>query len=81
MRHKTKPASTAVTERQARVLRFIEQYIHQHGYPPSLREIADALGMTPAGAHYHVQKLRKKNLLTYQPHRIRTIALVKSKRR
>jgi repressor LexA len=81
MRHKKTPASTTVTDRQARVLRFIEQYIRRHGYSPSIREIADGLGMTPAGAHYHVQMLKKKNLLTYQPNRIRTITLVKSKRR
>jgi SOS-response transcriptional repressor LexA len=65
--------SALVTERQLQVLHFVEQYIRQHGCSPSLRDIGDALG--------HVGRLVKKKLLTYQPNRIRTIALVKSKRR
>jgi len=76
-----KKDSTLVTERQLQVLHFVEQYIRQHGCSPSLREIADALGITPGAVLDHVRRLVKKNLLRHQPKRMRTIALVKGRRR
>ena len=34
-----------LTNRQRELLRAIEKYVKEHGYPPSHRELADTLGM------------------------------------
>lgn len=50
--------------RQADVLRFIQKTVEQRGYPPSYREIADALGVTSTnGVADHVKALVKKGYL------------------
>jgi repressor LexA len=54
-----------LTKKQAEVLHFIRSYFSEHGYAPSYREIADALGLSsPATVHQHVKALLEKNAIT-----------------
>ncbi|MAZ56522.1 repressor LexA [bacterium] len=51
------------SKRQAEVLSFVQKYIKNNGFSPSMAEIAKALDISAPTAHQHVAALRKKNLL------------------
>lgn len=54
-----------LTARQAEVLRYIEDYISDHGFPPSGRELSQACGLgSPSGAHRMLVLLESKGYLT-----------------
>ena len=54
-----------LTDRQAEVLRYIEDYIADHGFPPSGRELAEACRLgSPSGAHRMLVLLERKGYLS-----------------
>lgn len=62
------PAPTAPTERQLEVLRAIADYQREHGYPPTVREIGEALGIAGCqGVTDHLKRLVAKGLLLQPP--------------
>jgi repressor LexA len=59
------------------VLEYIRVHIAEHGYAPSIREIAAGCGMSSTGqAHYHVARLREIGAITLEPGKARTIRLL-----
>ena len=60
-----------------RVLMYINQYIADHGIAPTLREIADGLGLSsPGSVHRHISILRQEGLLQdYSPRKSRALVL------
>jgi repressor LexA len=52
-----------LTLRQKEILSFIQKYIGDHYYPPTIREIADHFDISIKGAHDHVMALRKKGII------------------
>jgi repressor LexA len=51
-------------KRQRQVLDFIVQYIQKHGHSPTLREIADALGLSAVSTvHEHITALEEKGVI------------------
>lgn len=55
---------TDLPERQAQVLDFLEEYIDVAGYPPSILEIADSLGVASTfGIRKHLEALEKKGFI------------------
>lgn len=51
-------------EKERKTLEFIAQYVHRHGYSPTLKEIAEALGFHALStAHEHIQSLLLKGYL------------------
>lgn len=55
-----------LTKPQTRVLEFIIDYLREHGYAPSYREVAQQLGFSsPATVWQHVNTLRKKGYLRF----------------
>jgi repressor LexA len=65
-----------LTDRQKVVLSFIEHFIHDHNYPPTIREIADHFEISVKGAHDHVTALKKKGSLRQEEKRSRTMEVV-----
>lgn len=62
------PAVEALPARQRDVIRFIVQLTEQHGYPPTLAELARALGLrNRMTVHQHVAALKKKGLVHWEP--------------
>jgi repressor LexA len=62
-----------LTPVQRQVHRFIEDFAQRHGYPPSYREIGDAVGLASlSSVALHVQTLQKKGYLSHEPGRPRT---------
>src|ERR1700734_4123688 len=54
--------------RQRDVLRFIVELTQEHGYPPTLAELAKALGLkNRMTVHQHVVALKKKGLVQWEP--------------
>lgn len=52
-------------DNQARILEYIKSEILAKGYPPSVREICDAVGLkSTSTVHGHLMRLQKKGLLT-----------------
>jgi repressor LexA len=63
-----------LTDRQRRILEFIRDWVERHGYPPSVREIADAVGLvSPSSVAYQLKELEKKGYLRRDPNRPRAV--------
>ena len=53
--------SRGINARQSQILDFIRQYIFNNGYPPSVREIGSAVGLSSsASVHNNLKKLAEK---------------------
>lgn len=58
-------ADTSPTQRQLQVLRTIASLASAKGYPPSIRELADALGISSTNAmNDHLRALERRALIT-----------------
>ena len=68
------PDATGLTPRQQRVLATIKDAIETRGYPPSMREIGAAVGLTSSSSVAHQLKvLEEKGFLKRDPNRPRAI--------
>ncbi len=68
-----------LTSRQKDVLTIISQFIENHGFPPTLQEIADKLQIQPSAARMHLLLMQKKKTLRYIPNTSRGIELLHRK--
>jgi repressor LexA len=67
---------TVPTPRQQDVLEFVEAEIQKRGFPPSVREIGEALGMRSSSTvHNHLAQLQKKGYLTRDLSKPRALAV------
>lgn len=67
-----------LTDRQRAVLDFISDSITQRGYPPTLREIGNHLGIRSTnGVNDHLRALERKGYLTREDMKSRTLRLVR----
>lgn len=65
---------TGLTARQREVLEMIETHVREHGYPPSVREIGQAVGLTsPSTVHSHLNALERRGYLRRDPTKPRAI--------
>ena len=66
-----------LTDKQEIVLDIIKDYIQEHGYSPSIRELCEIVGVnSPATMHYHLKRLKKKGYIDYIFNRNRTIRVI-----
>jgi repressor LexA len=64
----------ALTPRQREVLEIIEKHMRDRGYPPSVREIGEAVGLTsPSTVHAHLNALQRRGYLRRDPTKPRAI--------
>jgi repressor LexA len=64
----------AVTTTQQKILDFHREWIKRRGYPPTQREIADAVGLrSQSTVSYHLKILKKRGHLTFDAGKPRTI--------
>ena len=65
---------TELTPRQRQVLEFIDAEVRDRGYPPSVREIGEAVGLSSTSTvHAHLAALQDKGFLTRDPAKPRAI--------
>ena len=63
-----------LTARQQQVLEFIDQEVRRRGYPPSVREIGEAVGLSSSSTvHAHLGALQDKGYLRRDPTKPRAI--------
>ena len=68
------PMSETLTERQRQILHVIEKSMQDRGYPPSVREIGEAVGLnSPSTVHNHLSSLQKMGFLRRDPTKPRAL--------
>jgi repressor LexA len=71
-----------LTKRQQEIFEFVKQYVGEHGYPPTVRDIGKAIGLTSSSTvHAHLANLEKLGLLRRDPTKPRAIEVLKDKAR
>jgi repressor LexA len=66
-----------LTGRQQEIWEFLVDYVDRHGYPPTVREIGDAVGLaSPSTVHAHLANLERAGLLRRDPTKPRALELV-----
>jgi repressor LexA len=73
--HPDAPAAQ-LTARQREILAFVNDHSAQHGYPPTVREIGTAVGLTSSSTvHAHLANLERLGLLRRDPAKPRALNL------
>ena len=68
---------TALTPRQRKVLEVIRAHVERQGYPPSVREIGEAVGLTSTSSvAYQLRALERKGYLRRDPNRPRAVGVL-----
>jgi repressor LexA len=66
-----------LTGRQREIWSFLVDYVDRHGYPPTVREIGEAVGLaSPSTVHAHLANLERAGLLRRDPTKPRALELV-----
>ena len=66
-----------LTERQTRILDYIRYVTKVRNYPPSVREIGEAVGLSSSSTvHNHLNQLERRGLIKRDPSKSRTVQLV-----
>jgi repressor LexA len=66
-----------LTGRQQEIWDFLVDYVDEHGYPPTVREIGEAVGLaSPSTVHAHLANLERAGLLKRDPTKPRALELV-----
>jgi repressor LexA len=75
------PAETALTARQQEIWQFLVMYVDDHGYPPTVREIGEEVGLaSPSTVHAHLANLERVGLIKRDPSKPRAIELTGHRR-
>ena len=66
-----------LTERQQQIWNFLVEYVDGHGYPPTVREIGEQVGLaSPSTVHAHLANLERAGLLRRDPTKPRALELI-----
>ncbi|WP_069800004.1 transcriptional repressor LexA [Tepidibacillus sp. HK-1] len=66
-----------LSNRQKAIFDFIKQKVKEKGYPPSVREIGEAVGLASSSTvHGHLSRLEKKGLIRRDPTKPRAIEIL-----
>jgi repressor LexA len=75
------PSDTPLTARQQEIWQFLVTYVDDHGYPPTVREIGEEVGLaSPSTVHAHLANLERVGLIKRDPTKPRAIELSGHKR-
>ncbi len=71
------PDRTSLTNRQREILDLIAATVSERGYPPTVREIGDAVGLSsPSSVHSHLSTLASEGFIRRDPTKPRAIEVV-----
>ena len=72
---------TPLTARQQEIWQFLVAYVDDHGYPPTVREIGEEVGLaSPSTVHAHLANLERVGLIRRDPTKPRAIELTGHRR-
>jgi repressor LexA len=75
-------APFVLTTRQQEIWNFLVEYVDRHGYPPTVREIGEHVGLaSPSTVHAHLANLERAGLLRRDPTKPRALELIGRERR
>lgn len=67
----------ALTDRQSQILDFIRADVHRKGFPPSVREIGEAVGLSSSSTvHSHLAALESKGFIRRDPSKPRALEVL-----
>jgi repressor LexA len=70
-----------LTDRQQQIWDYLVSYVDEHGYPPTVREIGEAVGLaSPSTVHAHLANLERAGLLRRDPTKPRALELTGRRR-
>jgi repressor LexA len=71
-----------LTKRQQEIFDFVKRHVSEHGYPPTVRDIGKAIGLTSSSTvHAHLGNLERLGLLRRDPTKPRAIEVLVDKAR
>jgi repressor LexA len=71
-----------LTGRQQEIFDFLVGYVERHGYPPTVREIGEAVGLaSPSTVHAHLANLERAGLLRRDPTKPRALEVLGGRRK
>ena len=71
-----------LTDRQQEIWDFLGTYLDKHGYPPTVREIGEAVGLaSPSTVHAHLANLERAGMLRRDPTKPRALELLGTRER
>ncbi len=71
-----------LTKRQQEIFDFVRRYVSEHGYPPTVRDIGKAIGLTSSSTvHAHLHNLERLGMLRRDPTKPRAIEVLVDKAR
>src|SRR4051794_12192742 len=66
-----------LTARQQEIWNYLVEYVDSHGYPPTVREIGERVGLaSPSTVHAHLANLERAGLLKRDPTKPRALELI-----
>lgn len=69
-----------ISKKQQEILDFIKKEVKEKGFPPTLREIGEAVGLASSSTvHSHLARLEKKGLIMRDPSKPRALTILNSK--
>ncbi|WKZ21644.1 MAG: transcriptional repressor LexA [Candidatus Brocadiaceae baterium WH-1] len=75
--NKTKPVNSVLTKKQLEFFSFLKEYLHEKGYPPTVREIMQGLGLSSTNSiKKHLDILERKGYIRRQHNSPRAIEIV-----
>ena len=66
----------SLTKKQDRIFEFLRKHVQDTGYPPTVREIGTAFGISEKGAHDHLNAIEKKGYIRRVPKKPRAIEIL-----
>jgi repressor LexA len=74
--HSSKSSDSSLSPRQSQILEYIKEFSFKNGYPPSVREIGKAVGLSSsASVHNNLKKLASMGFISWDPDKPRTYGL------
>ena len=69
-----------LTGRQQEIWEFLAEYVGKHGYPPTVREIGESVGLaSPSTVHAHLANLERAGYLRRDPTKPRALELLRDR--
>lgn len=64
------------SNKQTEILEFLQQFLSENGYAPSVREICAAVGLrSTSSVHYHLNELKRRGLIEMEDKKNRTVTV------
>ena len=82
VKRRTTGGARVLTARQQEIWNYLVEYVDRHGYPPTVREIGEQVGLaSPSTVHAHLANLERAGLLNRDPTKPRALELIGRERR